>query len=55
MQLFLKMKTKVDFFAQNGVQRPLSRDWVGLKWRSVPKVWEQLQDKHSEQMQNSYR
>ena len=33
----------------------LSRDWVGLKWRPVLKVSEQLQDKHSEEMQNAYR
>ena len=33
----------------------LSRDWAGLKWRHVLKVWEQLQDKHSEVMHNSYR
>ena len=25
----------------------LSRDWVGLKWRPVLKVWEQLHDNHS--------
>ena len=25
----------------------LSRDWGGLKWRPVLKVWEQLQDEHS--------
>ena len=31
----------------------LSRDWGGLKQRSVLKVWEQLLDKHSEKMQNS--
>ena len=33
----------------------LSRDRTGFKWRPVLKVWEQLQDKHSEEMQNSYR
>ena len=33
----------------------LSRDWAGIKWHPVLKVWEQLQDKHSEEMQNSYR
>ena len=33
----------------------LSKDWVGLKWCLVLKVWEYLQDKHSEEMQNSYR
>ena len=33
----------------------LSRDWVGSKWRPVLKVREQLQDKHSETMQNAYR
>ena len=32
----------------------LGRDWVGLKWRPVVKVWEQLQDKPSKVMQNSY-
>ena len=32
----------------------LSRDWAGLKWRPVLKVWEQLQDKHSEGTHNSY-
>ena len=30
-------------------------DWAGLKWRPVLKVWKQLQDKHSQVMQNSYR
>ena len=30
----------------------LSRDWAGLKWHPA---WEQLQGKHSEEMQNSYR
>ena len=29
--------------------------WVGFKWRPVLKVWEELQDKRSEEMQNSYR
>ena len=33
----------------------LISNWVGLKWRPVLKVWEQLQDKHSEETQNSYR
>ena len=33
----------------------LSRDWAGLKWGPVLKVWEQLQDKHGKVMQNSYR
>ena len=33
----------------------LSRDWVSSKWHPVLKVWEQLQDKHSKEMQNSYR
>ena len=33
----------------------LSRDWAGLKWCHVLKVWEQLRDKHSEEMHNSYR
>ena len=33
----------------------LSRDWAGLKWRPVLKVWEQLQDKYSKDTQNSYR
>ena len=33
----------------------LRRDWAGLKWRPVLMVWEQLQDKHNEEMQNSYR
>ena len=33
----------------------LNRNWEGLKWRHVLKVWEQLQDKHSEEMLNSYR
>ena len=28
----------------------LSRDWASLKWRPLLKEWEQLQDKHSEQM-----
>ena len=32
----------------------LSRDWAGLKWPPVLKVWEQLQDKHSVEMHNSY-
>ena len=32
----------------------LSRNWVGLKWHPVLKIWEQLQDKHSKGMQNSY-
>ena len=31
----------------------LSRDWAGLKWCPVLKVWEQLQDKQSEEMQNT--
>ena len=31
-----------------------SRDWAGLKWRPVLKVWEQLQDKYSEAMQKYY-
>ena len=30
------------------VQYLLSRDWAGLKWHPVLKVWEHLQDKHSE-------
>ena len=33
----------------------LSRNWTGFKWGHVLKVLEQLQDKHSEQMQNFYR
>ena len=33
----------------------LGRDWVGLKWHPVLKVWKQVEDKHSEAMQNSYR
>ena len=33
----------------------LIRDWADLKWRPVLKVWQQLQDKHSEDTQNSYR
>ena len=32
----------------------LSRNWDGFKWRPVLKVWEQLQDKQSKVMQNSY-
>ena len=33
----------------------LIRDWTGLKWHPVLKVWKQLQDKHSEETHNSYR
>ena len=33
----------------------LIRDWEGLKWRPVLKVWEQLQDKRSKETQNSSR
>ena len=33
----------------------LIRDWAGLKWHPVLKEWEQLQDKPSEDVQNSYR
>ena len=33
----------------------LSRNWAGLKWHNVLKVWEPLQDEHSKVMQNSYR
>ena len=33
----------------------LIRDWAGLKCHPVLKVWKHLQDKHSEEMQNSYR
>ena len=28
----------------------LSRDWVGLKWRPVLKVWEQLKEKKNSKM-----
>ena len=33
----------------------IKREWAGLKWHPVFKVWEQLQDKHSKEMQNLYR
>ena len=52
------MKTKHKRLSR-GTVVPLSRDWAGLKWRPVLKahvqVWKQLQDKPSEEMQNSYR
>ena len=48
-------KNAVNFNYQEVRYCRLSRDWAGLKWRPVHKVWEQLQDKRSEKMQNSYR
>ena len=33
----------------------LIMDWAGLKWNPVLKALEQLQDKRSEEMQNSYQ
>ena len=32
----------------------LSTEWVGSKWHPLLKVWEELQDVHSKDMQNSY-
>ena len=33
----------------------LSREWAGFKWRPVPKVWKQPQDKPNKVIGNSYR
>ena len=49
-----EIKTHQEFYQEVGYYL-LSRNWAGLKWLPVIKVWEQLKVKHSEEMQNSYR
>ena len=54
-ELIIALGVKLSHEIEQEVQEYfLSKDWVGSKWRPVFKVWEQVHDKHSKMMQNSY-
>ena len=54
LDFFLKF-AQVDVYINKDGSYLLSRDWAGLKWHPVLKVWEQLQDEHRKETHNSYR